>query len=60
MAFFQYQRGVIDEALLRSSLRVLNLSNPRMKAFWDGIKQNFVEPYRVYINQLIEEQDALV
>jgi len=60
MAFFQYQRGAIDEARLRSSLKVLNLSNPRMKAFWNDIKQNFVEPYRVYIDQLIEEQDASV
>lgn len=60
MAFFQYQRGAIDEARLGSSLKVLNLSNPRMKAFWNGIKQNFVEPYRVYIDQLIEEQDASV
>lgn len=60
MAFFQYQRGAIDEARLRSSLEVLNLSNPRVRAFWEQVKRNFVGSYRAYIDQLIDERDARV
>jgi len=55
MAFFQYQRGAINEARLRSALKVINISNPRMKAFWGRVQHNFVESYRDYINQLIDE-----
>jgi hypothetical protein len=60
MAFFQYQRGAIDEARLRSSLQVLNLSNPRVRAFWEQVKRNFVGPYSAYIDQLIDEKDTPV
>ncbi len=60
MAFFQYQRGAIDEARLRSSLKVLNLSNPRVRAFWEKVKRNFVGPYGAYIDQLIDEIDTPV
>lgn len=60
MAFFQYQRGVIDEARLRSSLKVLNLSNPRVRAFWEQVKRNFVGPYGDYIDQLINENETPV
>jgi hypothetical protein len=58
MAFFQYQRGAIDETRLQSSLKILNLSNPRVRAFWNRVQGNFVEAYRAYINQIIAEQDA--
>jgi hypothetical protein len=58
MAFFQFQRGAIDEARLRSSLKVLNISSPRVRAFWKQVQNNFVEPYRDYINQLIDEIDT--
>ena len=58
MAFFQYQRGAIDEARLRSSLKILNLPSPRVRAFWEQVENSFVEPYRAYINQLIAEADA--
>lgn len=58
MAYFQYERGAIDEERLRSVLRVLRLNNPRVQAFWEANKQNFVASYRAYINQLISEQDA--
>jgi len=51
---------MIDEARLRSSLEVLNLSNPRVRAFWEQVKRNFVGPYRAYIDQLIDERDARV
>ena len=58
MAYFQYQRGVISEARLRSVLRVLNLGNHRMRSFWEPRQENFVEPYRNYINALIDEREA--
>lgn len=60
MAFFQYQRGVIDEGRLRSSLKILNLANPRMKSFWDKNQSIFVDAYRDYINQLIEDGQDIV
>ena len=58
MAFFQYERGAIDEDRLRSVLRVLNLGHPRMKEFWARRQGNFVPAYRDYVNRLIEEQDS--
>lgn len=60
IAFFQYQRGAIDEERSRSSLKVLNLSNPRVRAFWEHVQINFVEAYRSYINQLLEEKASSV
>ena len=35
MAFFHYQRGAIDEARLRSVLKIMRLGNPRMREFWE-------------------------
>lgn len=58
MAFFQHQRGAIDEARLRSVIRVLNLGNPRARAEWNKVKGNFVVDYRDYVNGLIEEAVA--
>ena len=58
MAFFQYQRGAIDEARLRSVIRILNLGNPRVRDQWDRSRDNFVASYRDYINSVIEEIDA--
>lgn len=55
IAYFQFERGAIDEDRLRSSLKVLNLENPRVRNFWDRMQGNFVEPYRNYVNQLIVE-----
>jgi hypothetical protein len=55
IAYFQFERGAIDEARLRSSLKVLNLANPRVRGFWSDMQGNFVEPYRNYVNQLIDE-----
>ena len=56
IAYFQFERGAIDEARLRSALRVLNLGNPRVRNFWDQNQRNFVEPYRNYVNRLIDER----
>ena len=55
IAYFQYERGVIDEPRLRSALKVLNLSNPRIQEFWRENQLNFVESYRNYVNQLLDE-----
>jgi hypothetical protein len=55
MAYFQYQRGVIDESRLRSVLRVLNLGNRRVQQAWAESRENFVGPYRAYVDSLIAE-----
>ena len=58
MAYFQYERGAIDEARLRSALQILDLDKPKIREFWASRQQNFVEPYRNYINRLIDEITA--
>ncbi len=55
MAYFMYERGVIDEDRLRSTLRPLPLSGATGVAFWNLRKSVFVESYRQYIDALIEE-----
>jgi hypothetical protein len=57
MAFFQYQRGAFSAERLSSVIRVINLSNPRVREFWETRQRNFVEPYRNYINSLIQENE---
>jgi hypothetical protein len=56
MAYFQFERGAINEAQLRSVLQVLLLSNSRALEFWDRYQNFFVESYRNYVNQLIDER----
>jgi hypothetical protein len=58
MAYFLYERGAIDENRLQSSLKVVNLGNARIQAFWEKNQGNFVESYRNYINTMIAEQRA--
>ncbi len=58
MAYFQYERGAIDEARLRSALHILDLENPKARDFWESRQQNFVESYRNYIGRLIIEITA--
>lgn len=58
MAYFQFERGAINEAQLRSVLEVLILSNPRVREFWDQRQSFFVESYRDYINQVIHENPS--
>jgi len=55
MAYFQYERGAINEARLRSALTILILNNPRVLEFWSQRQGFFVESYRDYVNQLIDE-----
>jgi len=58
MAYFQYERGAIDEDRLRSVLRPLNLGNPTTRKFWEQNQENFTMGYRDYLNALIAETDA--
>ena len=58
MAYFQYERGAIDEARLRSALQILTLDNPNVRDFWESRQLNFVKSYRNYINRLIDEITA--
>ncbi len=58
IAYFQFQRGAIDETRLRSALKVLSLGSPKVQEFWERNQGNFVEPYRKYVNRLIDEIDA--
>ena len=58
MAYFQYERGAIDEARLRSVLNVMNLNHPQIKQFWLQTQGYFVPAYRDYVNQLIEQGDS--
>lgn len=55
MAYFQFERGIIDEYRLRSTLKVLRLNNPRVREFWEREKMNFVDSYRNYVNELMKE-----
>ena len=55
MAYFQFERGIIDETRLRSTLQVLRLSNPRVREFWERSQLYFVGSYRNYVNQLMKE-----
>ena len=58
MAYFQFERGVIDEVRLRSALGVLRFNNPRVQEFWRRNELYFVESYRNHINQMISEIGA--
>lgn len=58
MAYFQYQRGAIDEARLQSVIGILSLGHPRVRDEWEQSQDNFVASYRDYINGLIREIDA--
>ena len=55
MAYFMYDRGVIDEDRLRSTLRPLPLAGATGIEFWKRNKFVFVGRYQQYIDALIEE-----
>ena len=55
MAYFMYERGVIDESRLRSTLRPLPLGGPTGLGFWKINKRNFVVGFQQYVDALIEE-----
>jgi hypothetical protein len=58
MAYFQYERGAIDDTRLKSSLKILSLSEPAVRAFWKRNRDNFVESYRHHIDGLVAEYEA--
>ena len=58
MAYFQYERGAIDEARLNSALNILNFPNPEMRKHWKRSRLNFVESYRTHIDKIVEEFEA--
>lgn len=58
MAYFQFERGAIDESRLRSVLAPLNLGDSRIQAFWEDSQQNFADGYREYISSTIKEINA--
>lgn len=58
MAYFQYERGAIDDVRLESSLRIIALSEPGVRSFWKKNRGNFVESYRHHIDKLVEEYEA--
>jgi hypothetical protein len=58
MAFFQYQRGAIDETRLLSVLGIMRLNNPRMQDAWKKSEAHFIPAYRDYVNQLIKESGS--
>jgi len=54
-AFFMYERGVIDEARLQSSLRPLPLYTETGHLFWEENKVNFVPAHQEHIDALIDD-----
>ena len=56
MAYFMYEKGVIDEDRLLSTLRPLPLHSADTRAFWQANKISFVKPYQDYIDQLIKQE----
>lgn len=56
MAFFMFEKGVIDEERLRSTLRPLPLGNELGQEFWDQYRYLFVSSYQSYIDNLLAEE----
>ena len=59
MAYFQYERGAIDESRLRSTLEPLiqTLDNQYARDYWKRVQGNFVPPYRAHLNQQLANVD---
>ena len=55
MAYFQFERGAIDEPRLLSVLAVIRLENPRVQMFWREVEQLYADSYRAYINELLDD-----
>jgi hypothetical protein len=57
MAFFQYERGVIDENRLRSVLGPLQpmMANSIARNLWEAVQDNFVESFGRFMNEFISE-----
>ncbi len=59
MAFFQYERGAIDQERLDSVLAILSLvmANPIGRIRWDNAKQDFSDSYVQYLENLNPQPD---
>lgn len=57
MAYFQYERGVIDEDRLRSALNPIRplLNRPFVQDWWSRRQTSFVASYVEYINSMFED-----
>ena len=53
LAYFQYERGAIDESRLRSALRPIPLWRPEVVEWWNSAKYAFVPSYVDHIDSLI-------
>jgi hypothetical protein len=63
MAYFQYERGAIDEMRLQSALKPLTdaFGNQFVRDFWERMQENFVPSYRAYVNRhmaVIDEPES--
>jgi hypothetical protein len=60
MAFFQYQRGAIDESRLRSALApmVAILTTTYGRQEWQWRQKNFVPEFQDYVNRELERAQA--
>lgn len=59
MAYFQYERGAIDQQRLDSVLTILSLvlSNPVGRIRWENAKPNFSKDYVQYLDALSPQPD---
>ena len=57
MAYFQYERGVINDDRLRTALNPIRamLRHRYVQNWWSARRDGFVEPYSDYINSMIDE-----
>lgn len=55
MAYFMYERGVIDENRLHSALRPLPLMSAVGREFWNERKVAFVPAFQEYVDRLAEQ-----
>ena len=57
MAYFQYERGAIDEPRMKSAIAPLIalLKYKYVREWWIRNQVNFVAPYREFIDRMIEE-----
>ena len=57
MAYFQYEKGAIDEQRLRSANAPLleRLKYPAVRARWEEMEEAFVPQYRQYVRNQITE-----
>ena len=58
LAYFQYERGAIDEDRLLTAIRVIPLWRPEIIAWWTDRKHSFVPSYVEYIDGVIARYEA--